>query len=102
MRAATAERDLLDDIMADSEAEHPGFGAEVADALRRRMMGRALSDRRKALGISQAEIARRMRTSQPAVSRLEAGDDVRLSTLTRYLDAVGVPADWPERLAAAK
>jgi predicted transcriptional regulator len=45
---------------------------------------------RQRLGVSQTEIAARMKTSQSAVARLEAGDaDVRLSTLQRYAAAVG-------------
>jgi predicted transcriptional regulator len=36
-----------------------------------------------------------MGTSQSAVARLEAGDgDVRLSTLERYAEAVGLSLRW--------
>jgi DNA-binding transcriptional regulator YiaG len=96
------ETDFLDEIIAESEAQSPGFAARVDDAYHRRVMGGALAARRQALGLSQTEVARRMRTSQSAVSRLEAGGDVRISTLTRYLEVVGIPADWPERVVAAK
>ena len=49
-----------------------------------------LACRRRAAGISQTEIAARMRTSQSAVARLESGrGDVRLSTLRRYAEALG-------------
>ncbi len=94
--------DFLDELIADSERTAPGFSARVDDALDRRVMGRSLALRRKALGLSQVEVSRRMQTSQPAVSRLEAGGDVRVSTLTRYLHVLGIPADWPERVAHAK
>ncbi|MGZ4726906.1 MAG: helix-turn-helix domain-containing protein [Acidimicrobiales bacterium] len=41
-------------------------------------------------GLSQTTVAARMRTSQSAVARLEAGDsDARLSTLARYASALG-------------
>lgn len=92
------EPDFLDELIAESEVRSPGFAAKVEDALHRRVMGRALAKQRAAASMSQAEVARRMNTSQPAVSRLEAGADVRISTLTRYLDAIGIPANWPERL----
>lgn len=92
--------DFLDEMITRSEAQSPGFSARVDDACRRRIMGRALSERRQALGLSQADVARLIGTSQPAVSRLEGGGDVRLSTLTRYLSAIGVPADWPFALPA--
>jgi len=94
--------DFLDQLIAEGEAQSPGFAAKVDDAYHRRVMGRALSERRKALGLTQTEVARRMRTSQPAVSSLESGADVRISTLTRYLEVIGIPADWPERVALAK
>ena len=48
-----------------------------------------LGQRRRSLGMSQTSVAARMGTSQSAVARLEAGtDDVRLSTLERYAEAV--------------
>ena len=48
--------------------------------------------------LSQAEIAARMGTSQPAVARLESGDlDARLSTLERYAAALGRTVNWHVR-----
>ena len=94
--------DFLDEVIAESTKDLPDFAEQVDDALRRRVMGRALAERRSALGLSQGEVARRMGTSQPAVSKLEAGGDVRISTLSRYLNVLGIPADWPERVALAK
>ena len=99
--ARKVEPDFLDEIMVESERTTPGFASRVEDALDRRVMGRALAERRQGLGLSQQEVARRMQTSQPAVSRLEAGGDVRVSTLTRYLHVLGIPADWPERVVLA-
>lgn len=50
-----------------------------------------LADHRHAAGLSQADVAARMRTSQPAVARLEANrGDLRLSTLERYARALGL------------
>lgn len=44
---------------------------------------------RRRLGISQAELAEHMETTQSAVSKFErAGSDPRISTLQRYADAV--------------
>jgi transcriptional regulator with XRE-family HTH domain len=54
-----------------------------------------LTARRHAAGLSQTEIAARMRTSQSAVARLEAGEgDVRMSTLERYAAAIGSHIAW--------
>ena len=62
---------------------------------RRRSVSGQLTTLRRELGLSQAEVAARMGTSQSAVARFEAGDlDVRLSTLDRYSTALGARLEW--------
>jgi DNA-binding XRE family transcriptional regulator len=39
--------------------------------------------------ISQAELAGRLEVTQGAISKLENSDDVRVSTLRQYLEAIG-------------
>ncbi|TML44039.1 MAG: helix-turn-helix transcriptional regulator [Actinobacteria bacterium] len=74
------------------EPVFPGF-KEMAQ--RRRALTADLVARRRALGLSQTEVAARMGTSQSAVARLETGGaDVRLSTLERYAAALGQRLDW--------
>jgi transcriptional regulator with XRE-family HTH domain len=74
------------------ETIFPGF-REMAE--RRRALADSLVARRTEIGLSQTEVAARMGTSQSAVARLESGDaDVRLSTLERYVDALGERLDW--------
>jgi DNA-binding XRE family transcriptional regulator len=52
-------------------------------------MVRALIKRRNKLGISQAELARIIGTQQPAISRLENGDNnATLNTLFKVADAL--------------
>ncbi|WP_407940409.1 helix-turn-helix domain-containing protein [Nocardia caishijiensis] len=55
-------------------------------------LGRAVYARRVALGISQSELARRAQTTQPAISRLEAGGGgvPTLAVLDRLGRALGV------------
>ena len=82
-----------------SERRHPtvfpGF-AEMAE--RRRSVSGQLSSLRRDLGLSQAEVAARMGTSQSAVARFEAGDlDARLSTVERYTTRAGRPAGMEDR-----
>ncbi|MGC9667716.1 helix-turn-helix domain-containing protein [Planosporangium sp. 12N6] len=68
----------------------PGFREMAQNARGRRDLLAELVAERRAAGLSQAEVADRMGTSQPAVARVEAGAvDVRLSTLQRYAAAVG-------------
>jgi ribosome-binding protein aMBF1 (putative translation factor) len=82
--------------LAAGERRHapvfPGF-KEMAD--RRRALAETLTARRTEMGLSQTEVAARMGTSQSAVARLESGDaDVRLSTIERYVSALGERLDW--------
>jgi predicted transcriptional regulator len=73
----------------------PGF-REMAQ--RRRSLMATLVARRRALGLSQTEVAARMGTSQSAVARMEAGGgDLRLTTVERYAAAVGWQLDWQVR-----
>ncbi|MFL6088097.1 MAG: helix-turn-helix domain-containing protein [Mycobacterium sp.] len=100
--AGFAERPSDDSTAA---ADHslpvlPGF-REMAmrrmSAERRRLVT-DLTAQRRAAGLSQTEIAARMRTSQSAIARLEAGDaDIRISTLERYAAAVGSQIAWQVR-----
>ncbi len=74
------------------ETPFPGFSQMSA---RRRALSEQLVARRIHLGLTQTQVAARMGTSQSAVARLEAGeDDIRLSTLDRYVAALGSQLDW--------
>jgi transcriptional regulator with XRE-family HTH domain len=74
------------------EPVFPGF-PEMARS--RRELASRLVALRQELGLSQTEVAARMRTSQSAVARIESGDaDFRLSTLERYAGALGQRLDW--------
>jgi len=44
---------------------------------------------REACGLTQADVARRMGTVQPHIARVEARNDVYLSTLASYIEALG-------------
>ena len=63
-------------------------------------IGVLLRQAREAAGLTQEEVARRLKTKKSAISRIENhADDVRLSTLRRYAAAVG--ANVHIRLARA-
>jgi transcriptional regulator with XRE-family HTH domain len=92
-RTSGAESDA---VATPASSVFPGF-REIG-AGRRRLLGELVA-RRRGLGLSQTEVAARMRTSQSAVARLEAqAGDLRLSTLERYAAALGQHIEW--RLAA--
>jgi hypothetical protein len=70
---------------------------EEVDISRAKVVGRGLKKDRRltlqtlrvALGKTQADVARAAEMEQGDVSRLEARDDMKLSTLTRYAAAIG-------------
>lgn len=70
----------------------------------------SLRELRKAIGKTQASVARRLGVGQEAVSRLEMRGDMHLSTLRNMLEAMGgeleliarFPGHAPARLAVRK
>ena len=53
-------------------------------------IGVILRQARESAGLTQEEVAFKLQTKKSAISRIENhADDVRLSTLRRYADAVG-------------
>jgi transcriptional regulator with XRE-family HTH domain len=53
------------------------------------LLENALHELRERRGASQAAVAQRLGTSRPNVSRIEQEADIRLSTLARYVEALG-------------
>jgi transcriptional regulator with XRE-family HTH domain/DNA-binding CsgD family transcriptional regulator len=89
---------VMADSGSNSGADADLDSAEQTDAAaRERELIARLTRRRAASGLSQARVARLMRTSQSAVARLESGQhDAQLSTLTRYAEALGLSLDLVE------
>lgn len=83
-------RDFLDEMVAARRAKNPAFGQLVEEAKARRALARQLASAREKRNLSQTAVAAAMKTSQSVVSKLEAGADVRVSTLQRYCAAIGV------------
>ncbi len=53
-------------------------------------IGVLLRQAREAAGLTQDEVAQRLQTKKSVISRIENhADDIRLSTLSRYAQAVG-------------
>ena len=82
-------KDFLDEIIAQRTRKNPRFPDLVAEAERRRAIARVLAAKRTNAGLSQTLVAARMGTAASVVSKLEAGADVKLSTLQRYCAAIG-------------
>ena len=77
----------LSEIMAefapDSRAR---IEAKAAELIKER---RTLTEIRKALGVTQADLAKALKTSQPNVVRIEKSADVLVSTVARVVEALG-------------
>ena len=83
------DKDFLAEIVDGRSARNRAFPRLVAEAELRRKLARRLAAKREKRGLSQTVVAARMGTSASVVSKLEAGGDVKLSTLQRYCFAIG-------------
>lgn len=73
----------------DKVTARPG-AAERLVALREQTLAEiGLHNLRQAAGLTQAELAATLDVSQSAISQLEQGRDVKLSTLRAYVEALG-------------
>src|SRR6266436_5852913 len=82
-------RDFLTEVIAERTRGNPQFPQLVAEAEARRKLARQLAAVREKRALSQTVVAARMGTSASVVSKLEAGGDVKMSTLQRYCAAIG-------------
>lgn len=84
---------------SDPKARRVGY-AEAKDAFE---LGARVRTERERLGLTQAELAERMGTTQPTVARLEAGGVTpSLDTLHRAAEALGLElvVDFRQRASA--
>ena len=71
----------------------PARAREIREEVSREIMDADLKAMRELAGISQAELAKRMGSLQPEISRAESRGDHRLSTLRAYVTALGGELD---------
>ncbi len=86
----TAGHSSYDDLARDRRGSAE-YREGYAEAQRAFLIGRAVRERRLALGLSQTELAAKAGMTQPALSRLEAGGVIPtiplLDRISRALDA---------------
>lgn len=82
-------KDFLVELVAERTAKNDAFPMLVAEAETRRKLARRLTALREKRSLTQTVVAARMGTSASVVSKLEAGGDVKVSTLQRYCAAIG-------------
>ncbi|PKH20129.1 transcriptional regulator [Enterobacterales bacterium CwR94] len=88
----------LEEMIAQRSAESQVRIADKALAL---MMDVELSRLRESCKLTQSEVARRMGIAQPSVKAIESrGNEIKISTLKRYIEAMGgkmtVNVDLPD------
>lgn len=86
---------------ADLRAKMSPESRARAEARSRKMLaGMTLKELRQAVELSQRAVADRMGTSRSSISRIERSSDSRVSTLRRYVEALGaelqIVARFPE------
>jgi predicted transcriptional regulator len=81
----------ISELRSSMTAKERAAAARDADVLRAELAAteNTLQALRKAYRFSQVKIAQEMGLEQSAVSRLESQDDMLLSTLRRYIEALG-------------
>lgn len=81
--------------------EHPETRAEVEEKTHALLDAIRLAEVREQMGVTQAELARLLEVGQTNVSRIEHEEDVYLSTLKKYVAALGgrleLSAVFPDR-----
>ena len=81
-------KDFLTELVEGRTRRNPEFPRLVSEAEARRKLARRLAAMREKKSLSQTVVAARMGTSASVVSKLEAGGDVKMSTLQRYCAAL--------------
>ncbi|HUG86770.1 MAG TPA: helix-turn-helix transcriptional regulator [Euzebya sp.] len=86
-----AERRSWQQMRADRVEGDPEFARDAERARLRFDLGQLVHDLRTAGGLTQAQLAARMRTTQSAIARLEGGGtNPTVEVLQRLGDALGV------------
>ncbi len=79
----------------------PARAGRVEDYKRNIENALALADMRRSRGMTQKQLAEAMQVTQANVSRIEHGQDAQLSTIRKYVNALGgqleIRAVFPDR-----
>lgn len=89
-------KQVLDELPPKRRKEHERRFKELVNEVE------SLRELRRLSAQSQAKIARTLKISQPAVSKIEKQTDLYLSTLRNYVEAIGGELDVVVRLPNRK
>ena len=88
------KRDELQAFIDEQKATRPGFAEGYDEGYRNLRIGVMLKQARLNAGMSQVEVAEKLKTHKSAISRIENhAEDVKLSTLVNYAEALGKKLD---------
>jgi DNA-binding XRE family transcriptional regulator len=80
----------LETYVEDRKKRDPEFAKGYDEGYQNFKIGVLLKLAREEAGMTQDEIARKLKTNKSAISRMENhADDIRLSTLEKYAKALG-------------
>jgi DNA-binding XRE family transcriptional regulator len=80
-------QDVRDGIVAGAGGEEAVTGARHRNQAY--IDGYRLAERRKALGLTQAQVAERMSVTKSRVSQIERGEVSTIEAVARYVQAIG-------------
>jgi len=82
----------IEKFISKRKARNPKAWAKFEEKYRTYAIGMLLGEHRARSGLSLSQFARRTHLQKTAISRLENhGEDVRISTITRYVEATRKP-----------
>jgi HTH-type transcriptional regulator/antitoxin HipB len=81
--------DDLEKYIDERKKKSKSFAENFEEGYENFRIGYLLKQARKNAGITQEELAEKLKTKKSAISRIENhGEDIRLSTLKNYLEAL--------------
>lgn len=81
----------FDDDLQEELGKSKNFELQYKTELAKLKMAHKLAELREHMGITQAELARRMRVSQQLISRIESGsDNITIETLIKFFFILGM------------
>lgn len=84
------KKDDLELFIEEKKQESPEFAENFEEGYLNFKIGLILRQAREEMGVTQQEVARKLKTTKSVISRMENhAEDIRLSTLTKYAKALG-------------
>jgi HTH-type transcriptional regulator / antitoxin HipB len=84
------KKDDLEIFIEEKKKESPEFAENFEEDYLNFKIGVILRQAREEMGVTQEEVAKKLKTTKSAISRMENhAEDIKLSTLTKYAKALG-------------